>query len=188
MKLFFVSSNKNKFNEIKTFLNVPMHHIQFDCPEIQGTAHEVILHKLFKAREYLQKQNEREHLIIMDDSCMHINGLYGFPGVYAKDFLKIGLDAIIEIVTKVGREVKMSCQLGLFYNNRIKIFIGTTNGTIGTYNSDRLGIDFDSITFVNEKRLSDLTIDEKNMISARGKACKALRGFLIEKNLMEKLE
>lgn len=188
MKLFFLTSNKKKYDEIKSFLKIPIHHIHFECPEIQGTAHEVIVHKLLKARKYLCQTDIKEHIIIMDDSCIHINGLYGFPGVYAKDFLKIGFDAIIEIVTKVGREVKMTCQLGLLYNDLTKIFMGTTDGTIGTYDANKSGPDFDSIAFVNEKRLSDLSIDEKNIISARGKACLALQEFLIKKKIIDKLE
>ncbi|KRH93871.1 Inosine triphosphate pyrophosphatase [Pseudoloma neurophilia] len=188
MKLFFVTSNKNKFEEIKALLSIPMHHIKFEFPEIQGTAQEVIVHKLFKARKHLGKEFHEDDIILMDDSCMHLNGLYGFPGVYAKDFLKIGFDAILEIVTKVGKEVKMTCQLGLLYKNKTKIFVGTADGQIGSYDSQKMGSDFDSITFINKKRLSDLSINEKNLVSARGKACKSLQEFLMNESIYEHLE
>lgn len=186
--MYFVSSNSRKFEEVSALLGIPIHHISYEFPEIQGTPYEIIEHKLQSAKKYIMKIDSEKHLILMDDSALHLDGLHGFPGVYAKDFLKIGFEAISEIVSKVGRDAKMMCQLGLLYKNKTYIFIGETQGEIGSYNKDSKGFGFDAITFVGNRRMSELSLDEKNLISARGKSCRLLLEFLKKKKILKKLK
>lgn len=189
MRLYFVSSNENKFRELQSCLNCPIHLFEYDLLEIQGTSEEIMKHKLEEAYKILNHEKGffAKDLILIDDSCLNLKGLYGFPGVYAKDFLKIGFSAIHEIVSKVGNEAKSSCQLGLLYNDQMLIFEGQTDGYIGPYKKGN-GFGYDSIMFVNDMRLADLTIVEKNSISARGKACENLLEFLNKREIINKLE
>lgn len=188
MKLYFVTSNRKKFEEVERILKVPMHQISIDILEPQGTPVEIVSFKLAEAQKHLISTGNKDNLVLVDDTFFHMNGLYGFPGPYAKDFLKIGYDAIIDISEKVGKDAKVVTYLGLFYKNQIKIFEEFYDCQVGPYNTINDIFDFDCITFYEGSRISDLNMEEKGKISARGNACRKLWTFLEKENVLSKLE
>lgn len=194
MKLFLLSSNQKKIDEVKKCLSIPVHVENFDVSEIQGSVEEIIQHKLQIAREMFEnkhlndgnsKLRPDEYVLVMDDTCFHMNGLYGWPGAYAKDFLTLGFDKIVDIANKVGKGAEAITRLGVYYNKQVLIFEGSVKGEIGPAVSEKFSKYFDSIFFYDGKRVSEMTVEEKNQISARGKACRALEEFLRKEGLID---
>lgn len=185
MKIYFATSNRHKYEEICAFLPFKLHQLDIEITEIQGKYTEIITSKLHRAA--------REHdlngdAMLVDDTSLSLHGLYGFPGMYTKDFLKIGYKNIENIVQKVGRDAVVSCYLGLLQNNEIKIFHGAVEGKIVPERPGR-AFGFDSIFLFNDtKTFSEMTLEEKNSISHRGRACMALTEYLRTMNLIDKFE
>ncbi|KRH94624.1 Inosine triphosphate pyrophosphatase [Pseudoloma neurophilia] len=187
IKLYFVTSNSRKFEEIEQLLGVKVHKFCVDLIEIQGKCDDVIKHKISEAKKLFDDKKEGEFMLLIDDTCYHIEGLGGFPGPYARDFLEIGFKKIFEIAQKIGKEVHYSTRLCLVYKNEIKIFKGTAHGEIGPpsiINNKRF---YDYITYIDGKLVSEMTIDEKNQTSPRSKACKQVMEYLKEKKLFERI-
>lgn len=129
LKLFFVSTNKSKYQQLKQSLNLDLEFINADIQEIQGTHENIIRDKLEKAcRLYPNKY------IIVDDSSICLKSLNGFPGPYGKYFLEMGFDVVENLVSKIGRCATLECKLGLgiLRNDKLdmNIFSGVIEGEI----------------------------------------------------------
>ncbi len=103
-----------------------------DLPEIQGAADEIIK---AKCKEAIRQNNTlaRKEFFI-EDTSLHLDALYGFPGPYIKDFEKIGLENIFKIVDKLGNPGAKAVSIIGYYNNvEISIIISEIVGTIVEY-------------------------------------------------------
>src|SRR3989338_4361197 len=89
MPLYFITGNKNKFNEVKSVL-----------PEIQDIdAHKVVKAKLLSAFEH--KKGE----FIVEDTSLYLDCLNGLPGPLVKWFQKtIGIEGIGDLAEKFGND------------------------------------------------------------------------------------
>ncbi|ELQ74486.1 Inosine triphosphate pyrophosphatase [Trachipleistophora hominis] len=181
MKIYFVTSSLSKFEEMRTLLPINIYHLKLKIDEVQGTSEDIINYKINFAK---RKGGLDEVALLVDDTCLALDGLHGFPGVYVKDFLKIGTDNIEDIVQKVGRNATASCHLALYCNNKVKTFSGHVKGQIVPHRGGRQ-FGFDSIFQVDgNKTFSEMTMDEKNQVSHRGMACKAMVEYLKTGNLL----
>lgn len=177
-KFYFLTTNEKKYLEIKKLLEINVHWLNHDILEIQGDPDRIIRHKLNEAEKYISDDKNEDKIIMVDDTSFEMTGLDGFPGPYIKDFLKIGAQKIYDISLRVGKDATITTYLGLSYRNNIKIFVGTTQVQIGPIASNHNKLYFDAIIYVNGKAFSEMSIDEKNLVSARSKACKSVRKFL----------
>lgn len=182
MKIYFASSNISKFEEMQVLLPFKLHHLKLDTNEVQGTSEDIINHKIHRAK---REEIVAGSALLVDDNCLALEGLHGFPGVYIKDFLNIGFDNIEDIVQKVGRNATACCYLGLYCNDKVKIFTGSVNGKIVPRRAGRC-FGFDSIFLPDgkDKTFSEMGEEEKNKISHRGMASKAMVDYLRSGNLL----
>ncbi|ELQ74483.1 Inosine triphosphate pyrophosphatase [Trachipleistophora hominis] len=164
MKLFYFSSNVNKYNEIKELLPFPVHFQKARFIKQQQTLDETVLKKL------KQLQNLYYHqAMLVDSTSLEIAGLHGLPGPYIDAFLSLGYDNIEEIVKKVGRRAKVKNVLGLALFDEFILFDGVCDGTIvetrGEYSSG-----FDKIFMLDRDcyTLAEHVFKERKVISPRG--------------------
>nr|CAD2191821.1 unnamed protein product [Meloidogyne enterolobii] len=177
--LKFVTSNQNKLKELKALLgsNFNVEHIGLDLPEFQGEPNEIVAKKC----EHAVKQIEGP--VLVEDTCLCFNAFEGLPGPYIKWFLeKLKPEGLIKLLA--GFEDKSGYALCTFayckgVNQQIYTFQGRTEGIIVEPRGSRQ-FGWDPCFMPNgfEKTFAEMTSEEKNKISHRGKALEKLKGFL----------
>ncbi len=178
-KIYFITSNKGKFEEAKEILGkygvkVEMKSISY--PEVQAETLEEVVNFGLK---YLQNKLDKPFFI--EDSGLFIDALNGFPGVYsAYVFKTIGNDGILKLMeTVTNRNARFVSVVGYFDGANEKIFKGVVNGRISYSKRGKGGFGFDPI-FIPEgysNTFAELG-SEKNKISHRYKALKKLGEYL----------
>ena len=178
-KIYFVSSNKVKIAEMMYLFDNSLEVIDYDCQEIQGSPEEVCKDKLLKA----QKKLEKDIIVVCDDFCV-FEGLYDFPGVYLKDFLRMGFKKIESIVEKVGRRFKMSTILGLYYKGDVNFFYGSYSGYIHLREGIEDQMSINPLLMIEEtgKFFTDFTFEELCENNHRKKAAYKLKEYFKSKN------
>lgn len=176
MDLYFITSNKHKFNEIKA--EIPdIKHLKIDLPEIQEIDPKKII-------EYKLKHGlaHKKGSFIVEDVSFEMEALNGLPGPFVKWFLKAmgpeGLYKITQATEKNG--ARATATIGLVdLKGEIHFFEGEVSGRVVEPRVDN-GFGWDRI-FIPEgfdKTFSEMSIEDKNPISHRGKAVKKLKEFL----------
>ena len=139
-----------------------------------------------------------------DDTGLEVDALGGAPGVYTaryagddKDFNK-NMDKVLyelEVLEgearmaeslglktkKVSRRARFKSVITLIINGEKKMFEGTLEGVIAREKSGNGGFGYDPIFIADEfpgLTLADISEDEKNAISHRGKALRAMAEWL----------
>ena len=144
-----------------------------------------------------------------DDTGLEVDALGGAPGVYTaryagddKDFNK-NMDKVLRELEILESERSMAAALGLktkqpsrrarfksvitlIINGEIKMFEGALEGVIAREKSGNGGFGYDPIFIADEypgQTLADITEEQKNEISHRGKALRAMAEWLKTQNL-----
>ncbi len=176
MVLYFITGNKNKFQEVKEVIP-EIKQFDIDLPEIQDNdAKKIIKEKLLQALSH--KKGE----FIVEDTSLYLGCLNGLPGPLIKWFLKkIGNKGIYNIVKKLGNDkAQAKTIIGYAKNSKeVYYFQGIVKGKIV---EPRAKSDFgwDPI-FEPEgyfKSFDEMTKQEKNKISMRRIALNKLKGFI----------
>ena len=132
-----------------------------------------------------------------DDTGLEVDALGGAPGVYTaryagddKDFNK-NMDKVLEELLKLGaegeaRRARFKSVITLIINGEKHLFEGTLEGVIAKEKSGNGGFGYDPIFIADEYpglTLADITEEQKNDISHRGKALRAMAEWLKSQNL-----
>lgn len=176
VKMIMVTGNKRKFEEAKTMLkghDLSLHYL--DLQEIQGSSEEIVK---FKAKEAFR---------LLKVPCFVEDVSFGFrawnwlPGPYIKDFLnEMGVEALPGLLCSEDKTAKATCTIGYAKSEDvIEIFEGEVLGKITSTGADN-GFGFDRFFIPDgfDKRFSEMSIEEKNKNSHRGKALEKFRTFL----------
>lgn len=176
MKLYFITGNKNKFEEVQSIIS-NVEQLDVDLPEIQDIdAKEVIKAKLLEALKH--KDGE----FIVEDTSLYLDCLNGLPGPLIKWFMKtLGNDGLFNIAEKLGNH-KAEAKTMIGYaksSGEIYYFEGNIKGIIVAPRGD-LGFGWDPIFQPEDypKSFAELTLEEKNNISMRKEALKKLKQFM----------
>lgn len=131
-----------------------------------------------------------------DDTGLEVDALGGAPGVYTaryagddKDFNK-NMDKVLEELQKLGaegeaRRARFKSVVTLIIDGEKHIFEGTLEGVIAKEKSGNGGFGYDPIFIADEYpglTLADITEEQKNDISHRGKALRAMAEWLKSQN------
>jgi non-canonical purine NTP pyrophosphatase (RdgB/HAM1 family) len=180
MVIYFITGNKNKFNEFKKILP-EIEQLEIDLPEIQeNNAREIIKAKLLEGLKY------KESELIVEDTSLYFDCLNGLPGPLIKWFMKkLGNKGLFEITKKFDNyKAEAKTIIGYAKNkNEIYYFEGSIKGKIVPPRG-KFGFGWDSI-FIPEgylKSFAELTNEEKNKISMRKIALIKLKEFLLKEN------
>ncbi|MCD6558849.1 XTP/dITP diphosphatase [Palaeococcus sp. (in: euryarchaeotes)] len=181
MRVLFITSNKGKFKEAKRYLSplgVELIRRRVDYPEIQADdLEEVVRFGL----EWLRDKIDTPFFI--DDSGLFVEAFGGFPGVYsAYVFKRLGNKGLLKLMEGVDyRDAYFKSVIG-YYDGEIHIFRGIVKGSIGYEKRGEGGFGFDPIFIPHgfSRTFAQMTIEEKNKISHRGRALKAFSNWLKE--------
>ena len=208
MKLVFATGNVGKLREASEILGEGFELVSLaevgiheDIPETGKTLR---ANSLQKAKYLYEKVGCN---CFADDTGLEVDALGGAPGVYTaryagddKDFNK-NMDKVLYELSVLESESKMAAALGLktkpvsrrarfksvvtlIINGEVKMFEGTLEGVISREKSGNGGSGYDPIFIADEfpgQTLADITEEEKNAISHRGKALRAMAQWLHEK-------
>ena len=207
MKIVFATGNKGKLREAAEILGEGFElsslqdvGIYEDVPETGNT---LTANSLQKAQYVLEKCGCD---CFADDTGLEVDALGGAPGVYTaryagddKDFNK-NMDKVLYELARLQNESKVAASLGLkmkpfsrrarfksvitlMVNGKPHFFEGTLEGVIAHEKSGNGGFGYDPIFIADEfpvMTLADISEEEKNDISHRGKALRAMALWLAE--------
>lgn len=182
-KIFFITSNKGKLLEAEKLLSpldFEVEQLQYAYPEIQASNLEEVV---TFGMEWILKEGVIDNPFIIEDAGLFIHTLNGFPGVFsAYVFKSVGLDGILRLMGgKEDRKAHFDSCIGYYHSKSgIKIFNGKVEGVIANEQKGGHGFGYDPIFIPEgEKRtFAEMTTEEKNKISHRGKSLKKLAEFL----------
>lgn len=187
MKLYFATSNKGKLKEVETCMPEGVFVLstqKFGHFEVIESADSIQGNALLKARFYAQRFDVD---CFADDTCLEIDALNGAPGVYSARYAgpKCDSDANMEKVLKelqgqTDRSARFRTVLALILNGEEFLFDGVVEGDIIEERTGDDGFGYDPIFKPNgyDQTFAQMSIDEKNQISHRGRALRKLVDFL----------
>ncbi len=190
--LVFATGNMNKLREIKEILadlNVEILSmkeagIDIDIVEDGKTFEE---NALIKARAVCKASG---HLALADDSGLEVDALNKEPGIYSARYM--GEDTSYDIknqniidrlegVPDEKRTARFVCAMAaVFPDGTEKTFVRNMEGRIGYEIAGENGFGYDPIFYLPEygKTSAEISPEEKNAISHRGQALRALADYL----------
>lgn len=184
--IFFVTKNDHKFLEVqelfqKEILKYTIKQVNMEILEIQASnIKEVALFKLNNVKEKISGS-----FFVEDAGFFVDHPLKGFPGVYSSYvFRTIGNEGILKLIDdfKISR-AHFGAVIALYFKplDKIIFFNGEIKGKISNTMRGKQGFGFDPIFISNEikdKTFAELSTEEKNEISHRGRALEQLIKFL----------
>ncbi|MFX1569523.1 MAG: RdgB/HAM1 family non-canonical purine NTP pyrophosphatase [Promethearchaeota archaeon] len=184
--IYFVTGNINKFNEIsdlfsKANMRYTLHHKDIKTLEIQANnIKEVALYKL----NSIKGQIEGSYFI--EDAGFFVDSpLNGFPGVYSSYVMKtIGNKGLLRLIDDFEKTKAHFTSIIAFYLAPLEkeyYFEGNVYGKVSKKLRGSGGFGFDPIflpDIIPNKTFAELSTDEKNKISHRGKAWNEFINFL----------
>lgn len=120
---------------------------------------------------------------IGDDSGLQVDALGGAPGIHSKRFSAVGTasanNALLlkKLENQSHRGAQFCCVLALVHPKGHVFTTGVCHGTIGTAPLGEGGFGYDPLFFpegFSGQSMAQLTMDEKNAISHRGRAFREL--------------
>ena len=205
MKIVFATGNSGKLREASEILGGG---VELVTPAQMGITDDVEETGLtLKANSIIKAEHIWKSCgcsCFADDTGLEINALNGAPGVYSaryagegRDFGK-NIDKVLSELAVLRAECSMAEAVGLKmnrYSRRARFrsvitlildgkelfFEGTLEGSIAYYRSGNGGFGYDPVFMPDEypgKTLADISEEEKNAISHRGKALRAMAAFL----------
>ena len=191
-KIIFATGNEHKMTEIREILaglkaeilSMKDAGITADIVEDGSTFEE---NAVIKAKAVAK---EVDAIVLADDSGLEIDYLNKEPGVYSARYM--GEDTSYEIknqalldrlkgVPKEKRTARFVCAIAaVFPHGEVIVKRGTIEGYIGDKPAGKHGFGYDPIFYVEEFQCStaELTMEQKNALSHRGNALRAMKGDL----------
>ncbi|MCR5771106.1 MAG: RdgB/HAM1 family non-canonical purine NTP pyrophosphatase [Butyrivibrio sp.] len=198
MRIVFATGNKDKMREIRQIMGhfgmeiVSMKEAGvFEDIEENGTSFkENSVIKASAIADVLIQKGDTDSIVLADDSGLEIDALSGEPGIYSARYM--GKDTpypeknakILERLKDVPddkRSARFVCAVSaVLPDKRVLTCQETMEGIIGHEIAGENGFGYDPIFFLPKfsKTSAQLTPEEKNSISHRGKALRAMEELL----------
>ena len=200
-KIIFATGNQNKMREIREIMgNLPVEilsmkeaGIKADITE-DGTTFEENASIKAKAVAELLPGQDRDTIVLADDSGLEIDALNGEPGIYSARYMgedtsyhikNAELIHRLEGVPEKKRTARFVCAVAAVLPDRTCLTVrGTIEGRIGYEERGSNGFGYDPIFMLPDRgcTTAELPPEEKNRISHRGQALRLmeekLRGIL----------
>lgn len=190
MKLVFATNNQHKLQEIKKLLDNSIELLSLndinctdEIPENQETLEGNAAEKAF----YIF--NKYGLNCFADDTGLEIEALGEEPGVYSARYAgeerssEENMNLVLENLDKIkNRKARFRTVISLVINGRETQFEGVVNGHILEEKRGKTGFGYDPIFQPDESHLSfaEMSMEEKNRISHRGRAVQKLVAYLIQ--------
>lgn len=192
-KIIFATGNEGKMREIREILSdlevevLSMKDAGIEADIVEdGKSFEE--NAVIKAKAICEMTHE---IVLADDSGLEIDYLNGEPGIYSARYMgedtsyrikNQNLIDRLEGVPKEQRTARFVCVIAAAYpDGTVKTARGTMEGIIGWEERGENGFGYDPIFYLPEyeKSSAELSMEEKNKISHRGKALRAIKEVLL---------
>ncbi|MFN3421582.1 MAG: RdgB/HAM1 family non-canonical purine NTP pyrophosphatase [Armatimonadota bacterium] len=194
-RLLIATTNKGKMREISLLLkNEPIEIVTPDelgiVLDYEETSDDICLVAREKAIHAWQKSGLPS---LAEDTALEVDALGGLPGARAKVFFGEnvsdaerwrGLLKLLEGVPKEKRTARFRCAMAVaFSESEVLTAEGVLEGFIATEPHGAGGFGYDPVFFVPSlgKTLAELSVEEKNAISHRANALRALLPELLKR-------
>ena len=202
--IIFATGNKNKMIEIRMILadlgckilSQKEAGIQADVVENGQTFEENALIKATTIADIARKMPEYKNAVVLaDDSGLEVDYLHKKPGIYSARFIgedisyDIKNQAILDLLAGVPKEKRTArfvCSIAaVLPDGREFVTRETMEGYIGGKIAGENGFGYDPIFCVEKYgcTTAELSEEQKNEISHRGKALRAMKEKLAKENL-----
>jgi len=187
-QLIFATDNANKVREVNQLLQdrikvIPKNEIGCteEIPETQAT---IEGNALQKARYLYDKYNVN---CFAEDSGLEVDGLEGRPGVYSARYAgpeRSDVANMRKVLTELepiaDRSAQFKTVIALIIDQKEYLFEGIVRGQLTTEPDGNGGFGYDPIFIADgmDQTFANISPDEKNKISHRGKAVRQLISFL----------
>ncbi|PZV80853.1 dITPase [Algoriphagus aquaeductus] len=188
MKICFATNNRKKIEEVKAAIGpefelVSLHEI--GCFEELPETGDTLDHNAFQKARYV-----KEHFGVdcfADDTGLEVEALNGAPGVYSGRFAgeprsdERNIDLLLEKMEgKTNRKARFRTVIALILEGKEYQFEGIAKGEILNRRVGEKGFGYDPVfrPVGFDRTFAELSLEEKNEISHRGKAVKSLIEFL----------
>ncbi len=192
MKIVFATGNANKVKEIDALLGEQFEIVGLeeigckeDIPETQPT---IAGNALQKAR-YVKENYGRD--CFAEDTGLEIEALNGEPGVHSARYAgeaknpQANMEKVLtSMESQANKAAQFKTVIALILGEQEYTFEGIIRGTIVNTPRGESGFGYDPI-FVPEgetRTFAEMSLEEKNIISHRGKATQLLKQFLLAMN------
>ena len=192
-RIIFATKNNHKMKEIREILDglgyeiLSMTEAGVDIDVVEdGTTFEE--NALIKSRTI--RDHVKNAIVLSDDSGLEVDYLNGQPGIYSArwmgedtsyDIKNQKLLNLLEGVPEEERTARFVCALAAaFPDGTDKVVRGTIEGIVGYESAGENGFGYDPIFFVPEYKCTtaEMTPEQKNEISHRGKALRMIAEYL----------
>lgn len=186
MEIIFATGNRNKLREAsnalgEAFTLIMPSKLGFDgdIPETHDTIAGNAVQKALFVWEKFHK------MCFADDTGLEVDALGGAPGVHSARYAGPGknsddnVDKLLKELAQTPegeRSARFRCVIALVEEGEVKLFEGICPGriTFGRQGEEGFGYDPVFIPDGMELTMAEITLDEKNKISHRGKALEKL--------------
>jgi XTP/dITP diphosphohydrolase len=190
----FVTGNEGKVREAREYLPEEVQQVDYDYAEVQSADLETIVRR--GARETYEALGEDEPVLV-DDSGLFVESLDGFPGpysAYVEDTL--GIERVWDLVAEednrraafrtvlaycdgegVESEARRASEKTSGQGPRVKTFEGSVRGRIVELRGEG-GFGYDPIFEHDGQTFAEMSTEEKNAVSHRGRALAAFADWL----------
>ncbi|WP_226004087.1 XTP/dITP diphosphatase [Natrinema salinisoli] len=170
MAIRFVTGNEGKVREARDYLDgvESVEQIEYDYTEIQSDSlGEIAAHG---AREAFEELGNDEPVLV-DDAGLFVDALGGFPGpysAYVED--TVGVERLWRLAeAEENRRAKFRTVLAYADETATETFAGSVSGTLVAPRGEG-GFGYDPIFEYNGQTMAEMSTEEKNAISHRGRA------------------
>ena len=188
-RLIIATTNAGKVIEIRSALGkLPgwsLEALPPGKPSIEETGGTFLENAILKAEHYSQLVDD---LTLADDSGLCVDALGGRPGVHSARYAEDPPSRIKRILQEMNavpggqRNAAFYCALAVARAGKIIwTVLEDVKGVIGHSPSGSAGFGYDPVFLLPElnRTMADLSTEDKNSLSARGKALAELRKFLL---------
>ncbi|MBQ0080660.1 MAG: RdgB/HAM1 family non-canonical purine NTP pyrophosphatase [Alistipes sp.] len=187
-QIIFATNNRNKLEEVQAILPISQKLLTLQeagiTEEIVEDGTTLEENALIKAR-YVYKKTGKN--CFADDTGLEVDALDGAPGVYSARFASAGHDfeankkLLLEKLLGVeNRKARFRTVIALIMDGQEYLFEGIINGTITCEEHGEGGFGYDPLFRPEgfDKTFAQMTAEQKNGISHRGRAVSKLVDFL----------
>lgn len=198
MEIVLATRNKKKIEEIRRITqDLPITILSLadypQCPETVEDKETFEGNSIKKAAEVCHWTGKAA---LADDSGLEVDALQGAPGVYSARYAGAGANDIrnnekllveLKNFPPDKRTARFVCCMALaFPGGDVRTFFGSVNGHIGLEPKGKTGFGYDPVFIPDgfERTFAEMSPEEKDTLSHRGKALEKLRNFLQNPRLL----
>jgi XTP/dITP diphosphohydrolase len=188
MNLVFATNNLHKLTEVQEMTGSIISLKSLDdigCAEDIPETGETLDKNALQKAEYVHSKFKVD--VFADDTGLEVEALNGAPGVYSARYAGPERNSennikklLLELKGKENRKARFKTVISLIMSNEVFQFEGVVNGVITETASGLSGFGYDPVFVPDgfDETFAEMSAAQKNEISHRGRAMRALVDFL----------